>query len=233
MPRATLASTEAPEQPNLLEEDGTLRRGPKQHPREDVDAVQRERLLAATVAGVAELGYAGLTVAQVIDRAGVSRRTFYELFKDCDDCFLAAFDRGTEQLSALMLESYLEESSWHDGVRASLQTMLSFLDIEREWARLLVIESLCAGDRVIAARVAALERLTVELENRRPREHPWQTPLPLASRAIVGGTAWIIYCHLHSRTSESLVRLLDPLMALIVSAYASETEAHPELDHLS
>jgi AcrR family transcriptional regulator len=39
---------------------------------------------------VATKGYADTTVADVVSRAGVSRKTFYEHFKDKEDCFLAA-----------------------------------------------------------------------------------------------------------------------------------------------
>jgi AcrR family transcriptional regulator len=200
--------------------------------REHVEEVQRERLLSATVEVVAELGYAGLTVAQVIDRAGVSRRTFYELFKDCDDCFLATFQSGVTQMSSLVSESYLEEPSWHDGVRAGLQTLLGFLDVEHGWARLLVVESLCAGWQVVAARLSALEHLSVELEGRLPPEDTDHTPLPLAAKAIVGGSAWIIYCHLISRPSESLMSLQAPIMALIVLAYRGEEDARQALADL-
>jgi AcrR family transcriptional regulator len=227
--RTPSPASESPRQQGLLDESGALRRGPKQQTREHVEEVQRERLLTATVETVGDVGYAGLTVAQVIDRAGVSRRTFYELFKDCDECFLATFEAGVEQLSDLVIESYLEESSWHDGVRAGLQTMLSFLDIEQTWARLLVVESLCAGERVITARVAILERLSSELDARRPREDQRNAPLPLAAKAIVGGSAWIIYSHLLSPQSRSLMSLRAPIMALIVLAYRGEHEAREEL----
>jgi AcrR family transcriptional regulator len=232
MARQPASASESPSTQGLLDEDGTLRRGPKLHPREHVEEVQRERLLSATVEVVAELGYAGLTVAQVIDRAGVSRRTFYELFKDCDDCFLATFQSGVEQLSSLVIESYLEESSWHNGVRSGLQTMLGFLDVEHGWAQLLVVESLHAGGQVMAARLSALEHLSVELEARLPREDSDHTPLPMAAKAIVGGSAWIIYCHLISRRSSSLMNLQAPIMSLIVLAYLGEEAARQELAEL-
>ena len=43
---------------------------------------------------VAEKGYPATTVADVVERAGVSRRTFYEQFQDKEACFLAAYDVG-------------------------------------------------------------------------------------------------------------------------------------------
>lgn len=52
----------------------------------------RARLLAAMVELVGEQGYASTTVADVIARAGASRRTFYEYFENRQACFLAASD---------------------------------------------------------------------------------------------------------------------------------------------
>jgi AcrR family transcriptional regulator len=50
----------------------------------------RGRMLEAVAQAVATKGYASMTVGDVVSRAGVSRKTFYEHFKDKEDCFLAA-----------------------------------------------------------------------------------------------------------------------------------------------
>ena len=57
---------------------------------------QRERMLAAVVEVVGQVGYASMTVSDVISRAGVSRRTFYEHFANKEDVFLAAYDHVVE-----------------------------------------------------------------------------------------------------------------------------------------
>ena len=62
--------------------------------REAVVASQRSRLIDAMAQVVAERGYPATTVADVVERAGVSRRTFYEQFADKEACFLAAYDVG-------------------------------------------------------------------------------------------------------------------------------------------
>src|SRR6266550_4193374 len=50
----------------------------------------RGRMLEAIAQAVAMKGYAATTVGDVIARAGVSRKTFYEQFADKEDCFYAA-----------------------------------------------------------------------------------------------------------------------------------------------
>jgi len=60
--------------------------------RDEVTGSQRERLLRGMAEAVTERGYANVTVADVIKRAGVSRETFYEQFTNKEDCFMAAYD---------------------------------------------------------------------------------------------------------------------------------------------
>jgi AcrR family transcriptional regulator len=61
-----------------------------------VAEIQRARMVAALVEVARERGVSGVTVAHVVARSGVSRRTFYELFEDREDCFLAGFDLAVQ-----------------------------------------------------------------------------------------------------------------------------------------
>jgi AcrR family transcriptional regulator len=78
-----------------------LPRGRNAAPRQIVWESQRERLLGAMADAVAEKGYANVAVADVIERAGVSRKTFYEQFENKQECFLTAYDAGVD----LMMET--------------------------------------------------------------------------------------------------------------------------------
>src|SRR6476646_6012840 len=122
-----------------------LRPGPGGLPRGQVTEIQRARMLAAAVETVAEVGYARMTVAQVISRARVSRKTFYDVFADREDCFLCAFKQALGQASVLAREAYDREASWCDGVRSGL-------------AKLLVVEALGGGERVLEYRARALDQ---------------------------------------------------------------------------
>src|SRR5258708_12944537 len=65
--------------------------------------IQRARILAATFDVVSERGAANVSVAHVVERSGVSRRTFYEIFSDREDCFLAAFEDALALVSQRVL----------------------------------------------------------------------------------------------------------------------------------
>src|ERR1700758_4415655 len=101
-----------------------LRPGPNGLPRGHVTEIQRARMLAAAVDTVQEVGYARMTVAQVIARARVSRKTFYDVFADREDCFLAAFSQALERARQEVSAAYEAESAWRDSIRAGLARLL-------------------------------------------------------------------------------------------------------------
>src|SRR5208337_3642074 len=83
---------------------GRLRPGLNGLPRAQVTEIQRGRMLAAAVDAVQDVGYARMTVAHVIGRARVSRKTFYDVFADREDCFLAAFEDAVARARSLIRE---------------------------------------------------------------------------------------------------------------------------------
>ena len=78
---------------------------------------------------VNELGYRGLTVQDVLGRAGVSRPTFYEQFEDKEDCFLAAFDAAAARLRERIEAAVAGDRrrSWRERLRRGLEALLRFV----------------------------------------------------------------------------------------------------------
>ncbi len=122
-----------------------LPRGPHHLAREEVLASQRVRMLDAIAEVVAAKGYGAATVADVVERAGVSRKTFYEQFRDKEACFLAAYDAGVDSLIATM-------RAVGDDVRARIRAYLETLAAEPAFARTFLIEIGAAGPRALARR---------------------------------------------------------------------------------
>src|SRR2546423_5111161 len=119
--------------------------------REEVMASQRARLVDAMVHVVADKGYAATTVADVVERAGVSRRTFYEQFADKEACFLAAYDVALAAVLGRIAETAGPEgpdgpaAGWRAPARAGVEGFLDLLAGEPAHARALQGEILPAG----------------------------------------------------------------------------------------
>src|SRR5277367_3205509 len=105
------------------------------------------------------LGAGAVTVSHVFARAGVSRRTFYELFGDREACLLAAFNLGVERARARIEPAYMAESRWRDGIRVGLAAFLRFLEDEAALGRLCVVYSLGGGAEVLGRRAEVLGKL--------------------------------------------------------------------------
>jgi AcrR family transcriptional regulator len=215
-----------------------LRPGPNGLPRGQVTEIQRGRMLAATVEAVEEVGYARLTVAQVIGRAKVSRKTFYDVFLDREDCFLAALDEAIARIEALAIEAYEGESSWREGTRAGLTSILAFMQAEPGLARLCVVEALGAGPRVLARRGELLKQLErvvdrgrkapaakgVKSSSRSARE-----PADITAEGIVGAVFAVLHTRLLAGGRKPLTELVGPLMSMIVLPYLGARIASNEL----
>ncbi|MGA7705389.1 MAG: helix-turn-helix domain-containing protein, partial [Solirubrobacteraceae bacterium] len=129
----------------------------RSHGEQEVSGPQRARLLDAAFVLVGERGYEGVSARSVSERAGVSSRAFYECFGDREGCFLAAFNDAVGWVELEARAGWESEPGWVAGVRAGLAGLLRALDREPAVARLVFVEALGAGPRVLARRARVLE----------------------------------------------------------------------------
>ena len=99
-------------------------------PRGRVATGQRDRILDATEALVAEKGAAAATIEAIVKEAGVSSVTFYEHFQSKEECFVAAFDRAVEELRAELREAAPADADRDERLRAGLAALLAAVDAE-------------------------------------------------------------------------------------------------------
>jgi AcrR family transcriptional regulator len=120
---------------------------------------QRDRLLKAMTVTVGRRGYRDAHITEVVDRAGVSRRTFYEHFGGKEECFAAAYERALAQLVSATREAFDAEDAWEDSLRAGLEELLALLAKRPEVARVCFVEILAAGPRAASCRDQAMRGL--------------------------------------------------------------------------
>ncbi len=197
--------------------------------RERVIEIQRARMLTAMFDVVSERGAANASVAHVVARSGVSRRTFYELFADREDCFLAAFDEAVAHVSECVLEAYRAQSRWRERIRASLAALLQFLDDQPAMGRLLVVEVLGAGPRALEHRARVLARVTDAVDLGRVEAKPGKEPAPLVAEGVVGAVFSVIHTRMLDERTAPLLGLTGPLMGMIVLPYLGAAAAQKEV----
>jgi AcrR family transcriptional regulator len=190
-------------------------------------------MIAAMIDVVSERGRSDATVAHVVARSGVSRRTFYEVFDDFEDCFLAALDQSVARASEYVLAAYDPAEKWRIRIRAALIGLLEFLEDEPAMGRLCIVETLGAGRKVHERRQRAVDAVIVVVDEGRRESKAATTLPPLTSEGVVGGVLSVLHARLvpHAGTGErrdSLLELTGSLMGMVVLPYLGPTSAQKE-----
>jgi AcrR family transcriptional regulator len=195
---------------------------------EEVAASQRSRILDAMVALAGDEGYHATTIADVIKRAGVTRKAFYKLFEDKEQCFIAAYERELARLLTLTLEAFETQDEWAARVRAALSALLHALAREPAAARVCFIEVMTAGPRAIAARNEAMRGFTIVFDVGRLQDDR-DRPAALALN-MVGGMSEIVHREIAAGKAEDLPDVLPDLMYTAVLPILGPEAAERELE---
>jgi len=206
-----------------------LRPGPSGLSRRQVTEVQRARILVAAGDVVEEVGYSGMTVAQVIGRAKVSRKTFYDLFADRQDCFLEVLEEVIARIRDRVEDAYAHESRWRDGVRSGLAGLLGFLEEEPALARICLIEAQGAGAKAQERRTRIFGELVDVIDRGRSLTSAAREPPEITAEGLVGAVFVVLQTRLFERSDQPFMDLLGPLMSMVVLPYLGPRAAHAEL----
>jgi AcrR family transcriptional regulator len=203
-----------------------LPRGPQALPREQVASHQRERLYLAMVQCVEEHGYVGTTISELVSRARISRRSFYEHFRNKDECLLATYDTVVTRLRRRLEEAQDPGKSWDAQLESYIRTLFDAAGDRPDAARLVCVEMGAAGPIGVQRWAEGAERLQQFITAGFERaDGPGTVPEPVA-RAIVGAVRRILYTRVgRARSSKSLraelAALVPDLLAWISSYYPS------------
>jgi AcrR family transcriptional regulator len=200
---------------------------------------------------VLERGAASVNVANVVKRSGVSRRTFYEVFDDREDCLLATLEDALQRIEKVVLPVYYDKGSqkargtrrahgWRERIRAALIELLGLFDEDPALARLVVVESLAAGPVALERRSELLAMVIAAIDEGRLEAGAGSEPPPLSAEGVVGAVCSILYARLSTPFTsdrltgkverERLIALTGPLMGMIVLPYLGRAAANRELE---
>ncbi len=195
--------------------------------RAQVADIQRSRLLAAAVRAVDELGWANTTVADVVARSRVSRRTFYELFANREECLSAVIEDILATVAGELAAADMEGVEWRVRVRRGLWAILAFFDREPMLARVCVVQALSGGAEILSRREEVLGQLTAVVDEGRADARGARCGV-LTAEGLVGAAFGIVYARLLRGQREPLTELLGELMGMIVLPYLGPAAARRE-----
>ncbi len=173
---------------------------------------QRSRLMRAVADAMAERGYAGTTVADILRHARVSRETFYEQFSSKQDCFIAAYEEAAAAVMALLEHEAATPGTPVERFDRTIETYLNALAAEPTFARLFMIEVYSGGERVLATR-AEIEKRFAELVI--DAFEPQDPTARFACEALVAAIITMVTTCLAANDPDRLRALRQPLTELI------------------
>jgi AcrR family transcriptional regulator len=202
-------------------------------PREFVLDNQRQRILAAVADTVSDVGYAAMTVEDIIRTAGVSRRTFYEHFKGKEDAFLVSYDDISAQLMQAVEAAFNRGDSFASRVEDGMRAFLGLLASEPAYAHMCIVEVLVAGPTAIERRNGVMRQFTELIERGAAEELPKSArPPELTAETLVGGVHEVTYARVRREETARLPELLPDLTFAILLPYLGRDVADVEYRRL-
>lgn len=199
---------------------------------EAVAESQRARLLTAMAEAVSEQGFAETSIADLIARAGVSRKTFYEQFDGKDECFAVAYGDEMERLIELTLSAFEAEGPpWARRLRGALTALCAALAGNPAVARLCFVEGLDAGPITTERRRVALRGLLPLFEAAPADAVPADTAFGDSLRmGRIGDLAEMLRQEIAAGSGATLPRLVPQLTYLMALPFLGPERAARELE---
>jgi len=186
---------------------------------------QRERILIAIAETCASKGYGATTIADIVEPAGVSRATFYELFRDKEDCFHAAMELAMAHTMGQVVEAYSPDKPWATMVRDATAALLELLAGRPAFARMALVEAPVSGGRAFDLYASGKRVLQALLD--RGRDDPMEERgIPSsAGRAAVAAAESLIVGQILAGNTERLGELLPDIVYITTVPYLGQDEA--------
>lgn len=194
---------------------------------------QRERILAAVAEVASTRGYGAMSVQDIVGVAGVSRRTFYEQFKNKHDAFLAAYDEASGRLLKSVRAAFEGETTMEGRASEGFKAFLELLAASPAFAKTCIVEVLAAGPEAVARRTRTLEEFTSFIEDSARELIGKDAPSPLIAETIVGGVYEAVYRRIARGETAELPRLLPELVESALLPYVGERRAAEQRERLA
>jgi AcrR family transcriptional regulator len=211
-----------------LRAEGRLPSGRHDLTRQFIVKNQRERIVDATAAIVAEKGLANLTIPAIARRANVSHQTFYEMYPTKHDAFLGTQKVGLHQALLVTVQAYEEnEDDWPRGVAAGLRALLGYLASEPSHAHLILVDTFAASPEAIEIRDTSIHAFAAYLQ---PGYHYASKngagALPgVAPEAIAGGIWQVLNFYLEDERTDELPVLAPQLIYAALTPFLGPQDA--------
>jgi AcrR family transcriptional regulator len=172
-------------------------------------------------------GYGEVSVAAVVDRAGVSRATFYELFRDKEKCFVATMEEGLRRLMASVLPAVYRgaELEWPERVKAVIEALLNYLAADPDYSQTAMVEAFAGGEEAFERYSVGTQMLVALLdEGRGLVDDDLKLPATTA-RAVLGAGESLVAGEMAAGRVDRVPELLPDFLYMALLPYLGQDQA--------
>jgi AcrR family transcriptional regulator len=194
---------------------------------------QRIRLALAMIDSIGDDGYRATRVADVIARAGVSRKTFYENFENKQELLLWTFDAIAAELTRRIEDAYRETEGWPGRVEAAIGALFSSAIDNPGALRLSLLEIAAVGPAGIERRERSIGRYERFLHDALSLAPGEGTVSDAILKAMIGGFNRVLYRRVQGDEAPELLALVPDLSIWAASYYPAPPAMLSEPKRLS
>lgn len=165
-------------------EHGALPRGRSALGAKEAETRQREKIFAAVASCSRELGYACVTVADIVAAAEVGRQCFYRHFGSKAEAFHATQSFALREIMTRTAFGYYGIDAWADRVWHGLAAMLSHASRQPDLTCIDLVESFAAGPEAVGRSFENRLTFNIFLED---GYRLAAAPVPRISSEAIGG----------------------------------------------
>lgn len=206
--------------------EGRLPSGRSDLPRQFIVKSQRERIVDATAAIVAEKGLAGLTIPEIARRANVSNQTFYSIYASKHDAFLGAQKVGMHQALQVAVEAYgAQGDDWPQAVAAGLGALIDYLASEPAHAHLNLVDTFAASPEAIEIRTASMHSFASYLRPGLELAEDRSAVPDITPEAVAGGIWQVFHHYIENECVDQLPEAAPQLTYMALTPFIGPKDA--------
>jgi AcrR family transcriptional regulator len=189
-----------------------LPRGRHNLSRDEVARSQRLRLSIAMAEACAQSGFVDTSVKAVLERANVSRLTFYELYGSKLDCFLDALDVVGEVLLVQLRATSKRDGRPLDRAESAIDRYIDAIVNNLPFARLYIVEVHAAGPVALKRRAELQAQVVDQIAHLVGAE---DAEARFACEAYVAAVSALVTLPVATGDVQAIRALRDPFVALM------------------
>jgi AcrR family transcriptional regulator len=182
----------------------------------------RSRLLAGLATVLESKTLAELYADDIVRTAGVSKRTFYQHFKNKQECFLALYEENSAYIMTTLLHATQDESlSMVERVERGAEVYLAAMQAQAPLMKRLYIDILTLGSEGLAARrrvIGMFALLITDMYSKEQQRLPSLPDIPeVMLTGIIAGLNELILYRIEDGKADELTELASTTREMLMA----------------